>query len=359
MSRRRLAEAFGAASLDAFGSFTDAEAVAAALALDYVRATQAGTLPRLGRPSPQGETGVLAMDAATRASLELLRARDGGTLHTLISAVQRTATAPGARLLAVWLSAPLTDPAAIGRRQDAWGWLLANPEPADRVRAALRAAPDMARALGRLSLGRGGPRDLAALRDGLLAARTAAAALAGPLPALLAEALRGSDHRTGARTNPHCRACRSAAAPAGRRRHHPAGLRSALDAERSLRDDSRRVLATLQLDFAQRYGVASLKIRHHAQLGYVIEVPAVAVEKLRDFPELTLRQGMASGARFTTPELANSTAASPRRRERAAARERAVFAHLVRAALDHADALAAGAEALAVLDVAAIRRPAG
>ena len=81
------------------------------------------------------------------------------------------------------------------------------------------------------------------------------------------------------------------------------GFDPALDAERSLRDDSRRVLATLQLDFAQRYGVASLKIRHHAQLGYVIEVPAVAVEKLRDFTELTLRQGMANGARFTTPEL--------------------------------------------------------
>ncbi len=91
VSRRRLAEAFGAASLDAFGSFTDAEAVAAALALDYVRATQAGALPRLARPSPQGGTGVLAMDAATRASLEILRARDGGVLHTLISAVQRTA----------------------------------------------------------------------------------------------------------------------------------------------------------------------------------------------------------------------------------------------------------------------------
>src|SRR5208282_4213586 len=61
VARRRLAEAFGAASLDAFGSFTDAEAVAAALALDYVRATQAGALPRLARPAPQGRAGTLAM----------------------------------------------------------------------------------------------------------------------------------------------------------------------------------------------------------------------------------------------------------------------------------------------------------
>ena len=129
-----------------------------------------------------------------------------------------------------------------------------------------------------------------------------------------------------------------------------AGFDAELDAERGLRDESRRVLATLQLDYAQRYGVASLKIRHHAQLGYVIEAPAAAVEKLRDFPELTLRQGMANGARFTTPELADLDRRIAEAGERAASRERAVFAHLVQAALTHADALAACADALAFLD---------
>ncbi len=133
VARRRLAEAFGAASLDAFGSFTDAEAIAAALALDYVRATQAGALPRLARPAPQGRAGVLAMDAATRASLEILRTREGTDQHTLFAAVNRTLTAAGARLLAAHLSAPLTDTAAIAARQDAWSWLLAN---ADRGRRA-------------------------------------------------------------------------------------------------------------------------------------------------------------------------------------------------------------------------------
>ena len=128
------------------------------------------------------------------------------------------------------------------------------------------------------------------------------------------------------------------------------GFDAELDAERALRDDSRRVLATLQLDYAQRYGVASLKIRHHAQLGYVIEAPAAAVEKLRDFAELTLRQGMANGARFTTPELSDLDRRISEAGERAAARERAVFAHLVQTALAHADALAACADALAALD---------
>src|SRR5205807_3534000 len=124
-----------------------------------------------------------------------------------------------------------------------------------------------------------------------------------------------------------------------------------LDAERTLRDDSRRVVATLQLDYAQRYGVASLKIRHHAQLGYVVEAPAAAVEKLRDQPELTLRQGMANGARFTTPELSDLDRRIAEAAERAMARERAIFARLVQEALTHADTLAACADALAFLDV--------
>ncbi len=352
VARRRLAEAFGAASLDAFGSFTDGESVAAALALDYVRATQAGSLPRLARPSPQGRAGVLAMDAATRASLEIQRARDGGGQHTLYAAVQRTLTPAGARMLAGWLSAPLTDPDTIAARQDAWSWLLANADAAAKLRAALRSAPDIARALARLSLNRGGPRDLAALRDGLAAAHHARAALDGPLPPVLAAA------RSTLATDPGLARTLTDALtdPAPHRLEDGnvirPGFDGELDAERSLRDDSRRVLATMQLDCAQRYGVASLKIKHHAQLGYVIEVQAANVEKLRAFPELTLRQGMANGARFTTPELAELDRRISEAGERAAARERSVFAHLVRSALDQAEALAACADALALLDAA-------
>ncbi len=361
-ARRRLAETFGAASLDAFGSFSDAEAVAAALALDYVRSTQAGALPRLARPAPQGRAGLLAMDAATRASLELHRARDGGTLHTLFSTVQRTLTPAGARLLASWIAAPLTDTAMIAARQDAWGWLLSEHSAADSLRTALRTTPDMARALARLSVSRGGPRDLAALRDGLAAARAAVATLRpsdpqtgevyGGLPPILQTAV------TALEVDPSLEQGLgdALADPAPHRLEDGnairAGFDAELDAERALRDDSRRVLTQLQLDYAQRYGVASLKIRHHAQLGYVIEAPAVAVERLRDRPELTLRQGMANGARFTTGELSDLDRRISEAGERAAARERVVFAKLVQIALAHADALAACADALALLDAA-------
>ena len=350
-ARARLAEAFGAASLDAFGSFSDAEAEAAWQALDYVRASGAGKLPRLQHPLPVGEAGRLELDGATRASLEITRARDGGTAFTLLAAVQRTTTAAGARLLAEFLAAPLTEIPAIAARQDGWSWLLANPQAATALRAALRGAPDMARALARLSLGRGGPRDLAGLRDGLAAADAARAILAGPLPRFLADAAEALAVEAAL-------AAQLAAAladPAPLRLDDGAiapGFDAELDAERTLRDDSRRVIAGLQLDYAQRYGVASLKIRHHAQLGYIIEAPAAAVEKLRDHPDLTLRQGMANGARFTCAELSELDRRISEAAERAAARERLVFAHLVAATLRHADALAACAAALARLDVA-------
>jgi DNA mismatch repair protein MutS len=345
VARRRLAEAFKLASLDALGSFTDGEAMAAIRAVDYVRATQAGAMPRLSPPCPLGLTGRMAIDEATRASLEIDRARDGGTRHSLLGAIRRTLTAAGARLLAAWLAAPLTEVADIVARQESWLWLLGEPEAAERLRACLRTTPDIARALGRLSLGRGTPRDLAAIRAGMVAARDTAAILGETAaPALTLDPELGQTLAAALTDPPPARLDDGGAiAP---------GYDAALDAERALRDDSRRVIATMQLDLAQRLGVASLKIRHHAQLGYVIEAPAAAVEKLRTQPGLSLRQSMASGARFTTPELAELDRRISEAAERAEARERAVFAHLVGLVCAQSGALAAAADALAALDVA-------
>ena len=350
-ARRRLAEAFGAASLDAFGTFSDAEAAAGALALDYVRLTQAGHLPRLSRPVPTGAAAQMEMDAATRASLEILRTREGGETLTLFASVNATLTQAGARALSGWLSAPLTDTAAIAQRQDGWGWLIANPPALVAVRQALRGAPDMARALARLSLSRGSPRDLAAIRGGLSAAREAAAALDGSTPPALARAraalqpapaLADLLSRALADTVPARLDDGGVIAP---------GYDGELDAHARLRDDSRRVITQMQLDFCQRFGVASLKIRHHAQLGYILEAPAIAVEGLRAHPELILRQGMANGARFTHPDLSDLDRRITEAAERASARERLVFATLITETLAQSAPLAEAAEALALLDV--------
>jgi DNA mismatch repair protein MutS len=219
------------------------------------------------------------------------------------------------------------------------------------LRKCLRGAPDMARALARLSLGRGSPRDLAAIAHGFAAAADCAAFLEGAGPSGLASL------RTRLAGAPDLAALLSRALAENPPLRLDDGGAIAqnfdgeLDAERALRDDSRRVIASLQLDFAQRFGVASLKIKHHAQLGYVIEAPAIAVESLRAHKDLTLRQGMANGARFTHPELSELDRRITEAAERAAARERTIFASLVEATLAQAETIAAAAEALSGLDV--------
>jgi DNA mismatch repair protein MutS len=379
-ARARVAEAFGAGTLEGFGAFTDAEAMAAAAALAYVRSTQAGKLPALSPPARHERGGTLLMDAATRASLEILRARDGSAEHTLLAAVNRTVTAPGARMLAEWLAAPLTDPAVITARQEGWLRLLAEPVLAGSIRTALRGTTDATRALGRLSVGRGGPRDLLAVKQLLHVASDVAAllsppSLAGggreeevypdgqaawhPSPKPLA---RGGGALLDAlcvdlQIDPNLLSrLATALSPSPPLRLEDGGaiaegFDGELDAERRLRDDSRRVVTGLQLDYAQRYGVASLRIRHHAQLGYVMEVPAASADKLRRHPELSLRQSMANAARFTNPDLSDLDRRINEAAERAAAREAAIFAALAGEILAQAAPLRRAAAALATLDV--------
>jgi len=348
-ARRQLGAEFGAASLDAFGTFEDAEAIAACHLLAYIRATQMGAMPRLGRPVPAGAAGELAMDAATRASLEILAARGGAEAGSLLASVKRTVSAAGARLLAAWLAAPLAVLAPLQARQAAW-LAMRDSGAAEPVRQSLRGAPDMARALGRISLGRAGPRDLAAIAAGLAAAAAIAPLLPAGKPLL-------EDARAALTPPPQLREALEAAlaVPAPLRLDDggaiATGFDPELDAERRLRDDTRQVIAAFQSELAQRYGVAALKIRHHAQLGYVVEVPSGAVEKLQADKSLILRQGMANGARFTHPELAALDRRIAEAAARAAAREKTVFDYLVRRILEAAEPLAACAAALALLDV--------
>jgi DNA mismatch repair protein MutS len=349
-ARRDLAAAFGAASLDAFGVFADAEAMAAATALAYVRATQMGAMPRLSHPVAAGGTGQLLMDAATRASLEITRARGGAEAGSLLAAVKRTVSAAGARQLASWLACPITDLAILQSRQTGWLALRDHPAATERLRSALRGAPDLARALARISLGRAGPRDLAAVRGALESASFAAAALPTAVP-ILDQAAAALNPAPGLAET----LAKALAEPAPLKLDDGAAIRPGfdpeLDAERALRDDTRQVIANFQTELATRYNVASLKIRHHAQLGYVLEAPAVAVEKLREHPELILRQGMANGARFTHPELSSLDQRISEAAARAAAREKIVFQWLVKQVNAAAEPLAACADSLALLDV--------
>ncbi|NKC30463.1 DNA mismatch repair protein MutS [Falsiroseomonas selenitidurans] len=361
---RLLRDAFEVATLDGFGRFAAAELAAAALAVAYVRETQAGALPRLDPPRPQaGAAGTLALDAATRRSLEILRDQRGGTEATLFAAVDRTLTAAGARELAGRLSAPLADAAAVAARHDAVDFLLGAEATRGALRATLKGAPDMARALARLAVDRFFPRDLAALASGFARAEAAAAAIAdAPLPPPPAIAAAGAALRLDpGLPEEYARALNTEKVPA---RLEDGGVIAAgydgeLDALRRLRDGAREAIAALQLDLAQAWGVASLKIRHHQQFGFLAEMPAAAGQKLVQAPPVAagqphgpiLRQTMANAMRFTCPALAELDRKVAEAGERAAVRERACIAHLKRLALEQGGAIAAAARALAELDL--------
>ncbi|MGG5886886.1 DNA mismatch repair protein MutS [Falsiroseomonas sp. HC035] len=360
---RLLREAFGVATLDGFGRFSGAELAAAGLALSYVRETQAGILPRLDPPRPQaGAAGTLALDAATRRSLEILRDQRGGTEATLFAAVDRTLTAAGARELAARLAAPLAEAEAVSARHDAVAFLLGAEATRTALRTTLKGAPDMARALGRLALDRCFPRDFAAISTGLARVEAAAAAIAEaplppPAPILAAQAALRLDPALAAEFS---RALNLEKLPA---RLEDGGMIAAgydgeLDALRRLRDGAREAVAALQTNLAQEWGVASLKIRHHQQYGFLAEVPSAAGEKLlRDaaHPDPRFarihRATMASAMRFTCPALAELDRKVAEAGDRAAARERSCVAHLKRLALDAGAAISAAARALAELDL--------
>src|SRR5436190_2217666 len=194
-AERRLCDYFAVATMDGLAAMSRLEATAAAAAVTYIDRTQVGKRPPLSPPAREAAGATMAIDPATRANLELTRTLSGERRGSLLDAIDCTATAAGSRLLAQRLAAPLTDSAAIARRLDAIAAFVADGPARDDIRATLRTAPDMSRALARLSVGRGGPRDLAGVRDGLLAADQALTRLSRledppPEVAAIVEALR-------------------------------------------------------------------------------------------------------------------------------------------------------------------------
>ncbi|WP_025841721.1 DNA mismatch repair protein MutS [Asaia platycodi] len=339
-ARSRMAQAFDVAQISILGDFTDEEIRAGALILDYVRRSQAGAMPRIARPLRQDDSETLGLDPATRASLDLIQARDGTTTHTLFASVDRCVSAAGQRLLAQWIAAPSTDLALIQGRQAAWGWITQQPGLIETLTPLLKKAPDLARALGRLSTGRGLPRDLASTRD-LLQAADALVAVLEPIctdstPSLIRSLFAGLYGRADALLNTLEKAlAESLPARIEDGGTIATGFDADLDRYRGLRDDSKRTLAAMQQRYAEQFNVATLKIKHHAQLGYIIETSALHGTKLRDRPELSFRQGTANLVRFTTDELLELDRAILEAADRAAATERRLFAALVTETISH------------------------
>jgi len=350
----RLRGLYGVQTLAGFGAFGRAELSALGAIADYLELTQRGTLPLLRPPVREAAGGLMQIDAATRRNLELTQALSGGREGSLLATVDRTLTAGGARLLERRLAAPSRDLAEIRARLAAVAHLVEETGLRETLRAALRRVPDIERALSRLALGRGGPRDLAALRDGLAQAGRIAAMLEGPLPERLAgKALRGQEA-----LGDLLEAALVAEPPPLLRDGGfvATGHDAELDAARELRDEGRGVIARMQGEYAAATGIASLKIRHNNVLGYFIETTTTHAEKMLAPPlneTFRHRQTTANALRFTTLELAELESRILNAGARALEIERRIFESLREAVLAAAGPLGAMAAALAEVDLAA------
>jgi DNA mismatch repair protein MutS len=357
-AERRLAAFFGVATTAAFGTFSRVELAAAAAAVTYVERTQIGKRPPIAPPLREAAGATLVLDAATRSNLELGRTLAGERRGSLLAAIDRTITAGGSRLLAQRLAAPLTDAAEIGHRLDAVTVFATDAAACGDIRARLKSAPDLARALSRIVIGRGGPRDLAAIRDGIFAAAEFAARLSSlpELPrdiAVVAQTLR----RTDAALAEELDKVLADELPALRRDGGfvREGYAHALDAARALRDESRRVIAALQVRYAELTGIRALKIRHNNVLGYFVDVPVQHGEKLMSAPlnaTFIHRQTTAGQVRFTTTELGELESKIATAADRALALELEIFEHMATAVAAASATIKAAAEAIAALDVA-------
>ena len=356
-AEQKLAGFFRVATLEAFGAFSRAELIAAAAIVGYVERTQLGARPALAPPVREAEGGTMLIDAGTRVNLELVRTTSGERRGSLLAAVDRTVTSAGARLLARRIGEPLTDLAAIRARHDAVAFLVDDGALTTTLRRGLAGAPDLARALTRLSLGRGSPRDLSAIGQGLEEGLALARAFPATPPADLQRclnALAGVD----AALAQDLKAALGDDLPHNRRDGgfvRP-GYDGDLDQTRALRDESRRVVAALERRYVDEPGIRTLKIRHNGVLGYFVEVTAQHGEVLRGAEFLSTfvhRQTLAGAVRFTSVELGDLESRIASAGERALALEQAVFDRLAAAVVDRADTIRAAAEALAELDVTA------
>ncbi|MCJ2062842.1 DNA mismatch repair protein MutS [Methylobacterium sp. J-088] len=357
-AERRLREQYGVSTLEGFGQFTRAEIAAAGAALLYIARTQLAARPTLAVPTREDAGATLAIDAATRANLELTRTLSGERTGSLLATIDRTVTANGARLLAEHLAGPLTDLEAIARRHEAVAHLAENGSQRAGLRDALARAPDLARALSRTGLGRAGPRDLAAIGAGLAVAADLGARLFDT-PDLPEDLSRLADHL--ARADAALIATLSAALadelPLNRRDGGfvRAGYHPEIDEARTLGQDSRKVIAALQARYAEQTGCRTLRIKHNNLLGYFIEVPqSVGEACLKGLQsEFVHRQTMVDAMRFTSVELGGLESKISGAADRALALEAAVFDDLAARVLAQSENIAEVAEALAGLDVAA------
>lgn len=367
-AQKRLEDLFGVKTLESFGGFHRAEIAAAGTLVDYLELTQKGKMPHLSTPRQLSSGAVMEIDSATRRNLELAMTMQGERKGSLLGTIDHTVTGAGSRLLAKRLNAPLTDIETINNRYDFIDFFNAYDQERSKTRDFLKQCPDMERAIARLSVGRGGPRDLSAIRDTLLKTTELFLLLHNKNDALseppqdLSRALQalhvwGKQHPLIDRL---ARALKDDLPTLARDGGFIAyGYSPQLDELMSLRDDSRRTIAALQKKYADLTDINSLKIKHNNVLGYFVEVTSQHGDKLmtadgkpKDDNIFIHRQTLANCVRFTTVELTELENQITGAADKALALEQELFHDLVNTVLGHAEQICRSAEALAAIDVA-------
>jgi len=355
-AEERICALFGVKSLDAFGNFDRAEISAMGALIEYLDMTQKGNLPLLRKPVKETEARTVQIDAATRRNLELTHALSGGRAGSLLAVMDRTVTASGARLLERRISSPSRVLETIQARLEGVDFAVENARVAEDIRDRLRAVPDLERALSRLSLDRGGPRDLAAIRNGLSEAAYLNHALERvELPALLETAARNLAGHTDLVTLLDEALVAEPPLLVRDGGFIAQGYREDLDEVRKLRDEGRGVIAAMQAQFVSDTGISSLKIKHNNVLGYFIETTATHAVKMLSAPlseTFIHRQTTANQVRFTTVELSELETKILNAGNRAVELEKQLYSSLREAILKNAGEIGATSAALAELDLA-------
>ncbi len=352
---KRLCDLFGVQTLDAYGTFDRAEIAAMGAIVDYLNITQKGKLPLLQPPQQEQHNKTVQIDAATRRNLELTQALSGGRAGSLLSVLDFTVTAGGARLLERRLSAPSRVLETVSGRLDAVAHMLENSRITEDVRSQLRQVPDLDRALSRLSLDRGGPRDLTAIRNGLAQAAHLSAEGLGDTPTLLSNALadlKGHDVLIDLLDQALIAEPPLLARDGG---FIAPKYDEDLDEVRKLRDEGRSVIAKMQTEFVSITGISALKIKHNNVLGYFIETTAAHADKMLSPPlneNFIHRQTTANQVRFTTVALSEMETKILNAGNRALEIEKRLYEILKSAILESAALITQTARALAEIDLA-------
>lgn len=360
-ARRNLLNLFKVETLDAYGSFSRAEITAAGVLMDYVETTQKGQMPRVEKPVKIYERQVMEIDGATRRSLELLESSSGDRGNSLLSVLDRTVTGAGARMLAGRIASPLVDTKEIGERLNVVEFFLNEEFIRDDVRALLKACPDIERAVSRLSLERGGPRDLAAIKTTLAAVPRLKNILSGAssqnMVSELPEAVARLAGRMGHHENLVDELERALADELPLLARDGGFIREGyyppLDEIRRVKNNSQQIILQLQEKYAAATDIPNLKIKYNNLIGYFVEVPAKFATRMLENKDFIHRQSVLNAVRFTTVELTEIENEIRGAGEKLLATELELFNKLVTEVRIAADDISRTAKALAELDVGA------